>query len=105
MTEIISLPRGGGKTMRMLEWMAAQPPTQNRVCVTITAHEANRLRNLAREQGLNIEGWRFVSAGEVKRGTLHGTSFMPTVLGVDNAELVLSALLGYEVGTLSVTPE
>lgn len=98
--ELVILPRAGGKTTRMLEWMRAAPPGEHRVLVCIDQMEADRLRR----ENPDLEDWQFKSVGLVKRdlwgsGSLLGRDRI--VLGVDNLDLVLAQLLRWPVGMVT----
>lgn len=88
---VILKPRHAGKTTQMLQWLRDTP---DGVMVCATEHEAMRLR----EENPDLEGRRFVSATDARN--LAGRR--PVVLGVDNIDLVLAALLGHRVGAFSV---
>ncbi len=61
MTTLEVLPRQGGKTTRMLEWMRSAPAGEHRVCVCVTQMEAMRLRR----ENLDLESWQFVMSTPV----------------------------------------
>ena len=102
MTTLEVLPRQGGKTTRMLEWMRSAPAGEHRVCVSVTRMEAMRLRR----DNPDLESWQFVSLDEVDRrawgGVLSGRGGW-IVLGLDNLDMMLSQLLGWPVGKVTWT--
>ena len=102
--EIIVLPRQGGKTTKMLEWIRGAPEGEHRVIVCPTGQEAMRLLR----ENPDLESWRFVSMDEVRpggggwSGVLYGRGGR-MVLGIDNLDLMLSRLFGWEVGAFSAS--
>ena len=94
---IIVLPRRGGKTHRLLEWMRSAPDGEHRVMLCFSAHDAMRLWRQVREQeGNTLESWQFVSAGDIKDGAWSGVlrgRGGRIVIGVDNADMILQRML------------
>jgi hypothetical protein len=96
------LPRGAGKTTRILEWMRAAPEGEHRVCVSATQQEAMRLLRENRD----LESWQFVGPDDVTAkawsGVLAGRGGQ-VVLGLDNADLILRRLMRWPIGTATWT--
>ena len=124
MADVIVLPRRGGKTEKMIEWLLAaaiEAPDEHRIVVSHSLAESHRVMRLVYERGFldasrinNAESWQFVSVGEVmerEEGLWHGVKMRDIAertrreftLGVDNADLVLEQLLHHRVGAISVT--
>lgn len=103
--KIIVLPRAGGKTHALLEWMRAAPEGEHRIAVCFSGQEAMRLLRENRD----LESWQFVGWNEVFpydgaawSAVLYGRGGR-IVLGIDNLDLILSNLLGWHVGTVTMT--
>lgn len=104
---IVSLPRRGGKTTAMLQWMKEAPEGEHRVCVCFSAFEAMRLLRQSRDADMGLESWQFVSVEDIRgpralSGVLHGRGGH-IVLGFDNLDLWLAMYLGREVDIATVT--
>lgn len=106
------LPRRGGKTERLLEWLQTAPSGEHRVLVSPTIQESHRLMRLAYDRGLipgQVETWQFVSFGEVTRGTRGLFSGVllgrggHVVLGLDNVDAVLQAMTDWPIEAMTVT--
>lgn len=83
--------RRGGKTTAMIAWLREQP--SNRVIVTATEREAERLR-----REYNLEHYQVKAAERVRSGGLRGQQ---VTVGVDNADWVLSNILNVPVRKMS----
>jgi hypothetical protein len=119
MRQVIALPRRGGKTEKMIEWLLAaaiEAPDEHRIIVSHSLAESHRVQRLMIERALPLESWQFVAAGEIyyeHRGLWSGVRLRDEqekahrefVLGVDNADLVLEYFLHHRVGIASVTTE
>jgi hypothetical protein len=88
-------PSRGGKTHRMLLWLAED---KSRVCMTFNEQESTRLRAEAARLELGLRDDQFISAH--RRDGLLGRH---VELGVDNAEMVLAVLLGRPIARMTVT--
>lgn len=107
---VIILPRGGGKTERLLEWLQEPHEGEHRILVSHSREESHRVMRLAFDRGLMrdvLASWQFVSVSEVVGGDAWDAfkAFHPgtIVLGIDNADLSLHHLLGYPIAALTVT--
>lgn len=102
---LVALDRRRGKTERLLDWMAAAPVSEHRVCVSPTLEESHRVQRIGLERGL--ESWQFCSLSEtMDRGSWSGVLAGRggrIVLGLDNIDIMLPALLGREVGMVTIT--
>jgi hypothetical protein len=90
-----------GKTTRMMQWLEEAPEGEVRIMVVHSAHEAQRLAELAESKGYkNVTTSHFVSYHSLSwlRG-LHGN----IRLGVDNIDLMLHYLFGAPVDRVSAT--
>lgn len=84
MVEYVSLPRGAGKTTRVIEWFCEDP--HNRAVVTINYSEAERLYRLARKKSdCKVKREQFVTADKTTAGTLRGSRLD---IAVDNFDLI-----------------
>jgi hypothetical protein len=102
--KVILLGRREGKTKAMLDWMRAAPDGEHRVCVAHSSEEAMRLLR----ENPDLESWQFVGPNEITKGAWSGVLFGRggrMVLGIDNLDLLLSRLVGWEVGAVSITPD
>ena len=86
------LPRAGGKTTRLLEWMRAASGDERRVALCTTRLEAKQLRR----ENPDLDPTLFITLDYVPLG-FHGYRGH-TVVGVDNADLFLQHLIRYPVG-------
>lgn len=103
--KVITTPRGGGKTTRMLAWMREAPEGEHRVLVCFSSHEAMRLRR----ENPDLKSWQFVGPDEPRNGrawsgVLFGRGGV-VVLGFDNLDLWLAARLPFVVGAASLTSD
>lgn len=97
--------RQQGKTTDLLAWMREAPEGEHRICVS---HARDRAMQLLRENP-DLESWQFVTAEDLRghgafSGVLRGRGGR-VVLGVDDLDLVLSRLLGWQVGLVTATVE
>jgi hypothetical protein len=96
---VIVSGRRAGKTTRLLLLMADNP---NMIYVTFTEEAAETAWKQAQKMGLvSLARHRFTSANAVRTGSLKGL-YDPQLV-VDNAELVLAALLGQTPHTATMT--
>lgn len=108
--ELIVAPRGGGKSTRLLEWMRAAPEGEHRVCVSHTSDEAMRLYRSTFDTDDNptwAESWQFIGANELFEPGWSGAVLRGRapriVIGVDNLDLILSRIFGWDVGAITLT--
>lgn len=98
--------RNTGKTNHMLKWLMDAPEGEHRVCVSHSLQESRRLMRYARiDRQLPLESWQFVSWQEVGPGGWSGVLMGHggrVVLGFDNLDLIMSRVLGFEVGAISL---
>lgn len=95
--KVLQYPPRGGKTEAMLKWAAGR---SDAVIVTFSTQEAARLREIIVRRKLTILPDQIISVDMVRRGLLRGRH---SVLGVDNADMVLADLLGRSVEIATVT--
>lgn len=97
--------RQGGKTTAMLEWMRGAPEGEHRVCVSASREQAMRLLR----DNPDLESWQFVALDDVRRGGAFGGVLRGrgghVVLGIDNLDMVLGALIYWPVDAVTVTGE
>lgn len=112
--EILSLPRRAGKTTKVLNWLAQ---SRSRALLVMSLAEAERIWRMAGELGLSYqvrytdgtqtrEGIRrdqILTAYDLRAGRANGRGFEE--YAIDNAEYVLSDLVGGRVTLLTVTAE
>lgn len=87
-------PRQGGKTQRMLEWACRTGGT----IVCITSQEAERLYDLAIDQGHNVKKGQFFSGHSTR--PLWGASGS---LAIDNADHWLQQMFNGRIDRISMT--
>lgn len=92
--------RQTGKTSRMLQWMLSQPEDESRVIIVHSEHEAQRLRQILKNSGIEVDAWKIVRADQARN--LMGRD---VVLGIDNLDLILGSLFGRSVSRISATGE
>lgn len=110
--KLIALPRRLGKTEQLLNWLRSAPEGEHRILVSHNLMESHRIFRMAVDRGFiddgTLESWQFVSVSEVVPGAwsavLMGRGGR-IVLGIDNADIVLSALLNREIGAMTVTTD
>lgn len=108
MMEVVIGGRQTGKTQKLLEWAAAQPEGEARVIVSHSFHASMDLLRRAREAGINVESWQFVSVHEMKErggGWMNGVGINRRVIrySLDNADIVLQDLIGAPITIATVT--
>lgn len=104
---VISRPRQSGKTTTLIKWMQAAPEGEHRVLVSHSHERAMQLlRRYVREEPSGLESWQFVALDEVlsAQNRARGRSGR-VIFAVDDLDLVISRLLGAEVGAVSLTSE
>ena len=96
----IVLPRRGGKTARMLNWLVSD---SRRVLIVFSARERDRLIWLFTRKGEKPDEInRIVAVSEVLRGMTRGRWTEP-VYGIDELDQVLVSILGAPVEVVSFT--
>lgn len=110
--KVVQLPRGGGKTTALLEWMREAPEDEIRLFVAVTGAEAQRVYRSTlsahEDQPRWAQPWQFIGFGELAAlGAQSGRGRKQIVLGVDNIEMVLARMFHYpvEVVTASTQPD
>lgn len=109
--KVVYLPKGKGKTPALLNWLQSAPEGEWRVGVFQSLDEAHRQMRLAYEDGAipsKYETWQFLSIYDITRGSdallsdvrLRGGSI---VLGIDNVDLILEQLIGWQIGMVTAT--
>ena len=102
--------RGKGKTTRLLEWLLDAPEGEHRVLVSHDRRTTMKLLREARDRGLPVESWQFVSFDEIRTGSnafsgvLHGRGGH-VVLGIDNADIILRGLTAWSIDIVTATGE
>ena len=88
--------RQSGKTEALLRWAQEGPKGECRVIVTHSLRESMRLLRLARERGLPLDSYQFVSYQEVREGGFEGRvrPMRKIRLALDNADITIGTLLG-----------
>lgn len=99
MTKVISLPRGWGKTTRLVGLMANNPSS---IFVAPTRAQAEVGRRTAISLGLNADPSRFISAGALQ-ALADEKSLGDVTLLIDEADGVISSLLGARVAAIALT--
>lgn len=106
---VIALPRRGGKTTALLEWLREPTdPDEVRVFVAHTRHEAMAMlrqeyKDAERTGRPPLESWRFVSYDEATRPGCWAAIRGTIVIGIDNADIILETILRRPVAALTCT--
>jgi hypothetical protein len=103
---VVEMPRGAGKTQYLLDWLQKAPDGEHRVLVSHSKEESHRVQRVGMHRGL--ESWQFVSAHElIERGqpwdALLRARGGQVVLGIDNLDLFLAAVLRRRVDIATYT--
>lgn len=93
----IALPRAGGKTHQLIQWLCEEEEGEHRIMIVQDRRTCERLER----QYPELRG-RFKTLYDVRSGHLSGNGGT-TVLGIDNLDLCLSDLFGWTVGAASYT--
>ena len=89
--------RQSGKTTKLLEWVV-EPTDEYRVIMVHSLAEARRIeRELPKEFRSRLVSFEQVKRGEILEGIPN------LVLGIDNLDLYLRRLIGFNVGAVTIT--
>lgn len=104
MMEVDIRPRRGGKTTEMLNWYILDP--QTRRIITINVQEADRLFKLVKPLSILVKREHFLTPDQVKnlQGGGHGWN-REMRIAVDNADMVLTSIIGYPIDRISITED
>ncbi len=97
--ELINLPRGQGKTTKLVQWATDPNRTEDRTLLVPSAHTAAYVRSLARALGapmvsvVPVSQWDHSRTGRIGR------------LGVDDIDQVLTEILNCSVRIGSLSPD
>ena len=100
---LIIQPRQAGKTYRLVEWVKAgevteRYPFRSRILLVHSIREVIRMRQehgLEPESVMSFEEWR----------DRYRPAFGPVELGVDNADMLLTQILGQAPSVISITQD
>jgi hypothetical protein len=99
--KIISLPRGNGKTKRILEWMIDAPDGETRVGVFFSKMAADYARYQAIDRwGQALKSYQFVSSQSDMHRVL---GLKNVVFAIDELDRVLAAYLPYPISFATIT--
>lgn len=105
--KVAVLPRQGGKTTKLLQWMRDAPDGEHRVMLCHSSSEAMRLLRHSRDQDMGLESWQFVSSGDITDGAWSGVlrgRGGSIVVGIDNLDMFLQHIVGgWPVGAVTMT--
>lgn len=94
--------RAGGKTTKLLRWVASQEKVGDIAVICHSDAEKERLTHLWMEQHPGQPQPRFITPTEARNGSLAGRH---TRLAIDNLDILLQQLYGYPVHYVSATGE
>lgn len=103
--EVVSLPRQGGKTHRMLSWLMGD---EGRYLVVMFEQERDRLRHLLLEQLADetvarVTGLRIFTSFDIIVGRHRGSQIKE--VSFDNLDLILTNLVGAPVRYATITED
>lgn len=93
--KIVHAGRGLGKTTFMIEWLKQEP---NRILLTFSHAEENRLKRLYPELATRIVDWR-----SYQRRYMHGNGLKE--IAIDNVDLVLEEQFRQRISQVTFTEE
>lgn len=100
------LPRGLGKTTKLLKWVRAAPKDQYRALVSQSREARDQaFRQSQTDGGKKLDSHQFIAAedlAQMARAHFRGVSG-EVVLGVDDVDVILQVLLGCGVGAVTMT--
>lgn len=86
-------PRASGKTSRLIDWLREKP---NRILITFSHEEENRLKRLYNDLSTRIVEWR-----SYQRRYMHGNPMKH--IAIDNADLILQEILAQPIEQITIT--
>jgi hypothetical protein len=93
--EIDYSARGAGKTTRLIEWLRQKP---ERILITVSHNEENRLKRLYPELSTRIVDWR-----SYQQRYMHGSPIKE--VSIDNADLILQEMFRQRISRVSISDD
>lgn len=118
MIDLVVLPRKGGKTAKVVEWLLAEEPGEFRVVLCLDESEAHRvaMEYLIATMPDEAEGWlheapkrhpveqdklRFLTVSRLRDEVLRGRRGV--VMAIDNLDMLIRQLVMCDVGLVTWT--
>lgn len=116
--KIVTRPRGGGKTTEAIEWLLEGDRASNslgwtRALLVANEAESRRIRGIIRGKAFGLLRYETFQNRGIPVVSVHDVRFSPervlpsqgVQVMVDNADLVLSALLGTQLAGVTITTD
>lgn len=94
--------RAGGKTTKLLRWVASQEKIGDIAVICHSGDEKERMTHLWMEAYPTGPQPRFITMNEARNGSLDGRH---TRIAIDNLDIMLTHMLGYPVQYVTATGE
>ncbi len=88
-------PRASGKTTRLIEWLSKKP---DRLLITFSHAEENRLKRLYPELSTRIVDWR-----SYQQSHMHGSPMKE--VSIDNADIILQEQFRQKISRISISDD